>query len=347
MRLHKLSSMILAAAACYAAVAQADVFNMGSGLTSLETVHVGNPDNAADTASHSGNPAGQGAVGYNYAIGKYEVTAAQYTEFLNAVAGTDTYALYNTSMSGSYGSGIARSGSGTIGNPYTYTVDANFVNRPVNYVSWGDSARFANWLHNGQLAGAQGLSTTEDGAYYLNGATTNAALMAVSREADWKWAVTNEDEWYKAAYHDKAAGLAATYFNYPTSNSSPPGRDMADVSGNNANYYGTPYPIDPGKYTTVVGEFQLSDSPYGTFDQGGNVWEWNEALIASSSRGLRGGSFVSNSGNLLASYRYHDYPTAEGSSIGFRVASVPEPGSLIMLLGLALTALWYGWRRRV
>ncbi len=39
MRLHKLSSMILAAAAaCYAAVAQADVFHMGPGLTSLETV---------------------------------------------------------------------------------------------------------------------------------------------------------------------------------------------------------------------------------------------------------------------------------------------------------------------
>ena len=37
-----------------------------------------------------------GSVGYNYNIGKYEVTAGQYTEFLNAVARTDTYGLYNT-----------------------------------------------------------------------------------------------------------------------------------------------------------------------------------------------------------------------------------------------------------
>ena len=347
MRLHKLSSMILTAAACYAAVAQADVFNMGTGITSLETVQVGNPGNAADTAAHSGNPAGQGAVGYAYNIGKYEVTAAQYAEFLNAVADTDTYALYNSGMSNiSYGSGIARSG---ISGGYTYTVDADFVNRPVNYVSWGDSARFANWLHNGQLAGAQGLSTTEDGAYYLNGATTDAALMAVSREADWKWAVTSEDEWYKAAYHDKTAGLAATYFDYPTGTNSFPGRDMADVSGNNANYYtgSGAYPIDSGKYTTLVGEFQNSDSPYGTFDQGGNVWDRNESVLYGLERGARGGPFNSYLVSLLASARNSISPTYEYYDAGFRVASVPEPGSLAMLLGLALTAVWYGWRRRV
>ena len=68
--------------------AQADVFNMGgtrnadgtwTGLASLETVPVGDPGNAADTAAHSGNSAGQGAVAYSYNIGKYEVTAGQYT----------------------------------------------------------------------------------------------------------------------------------------------------------------------------------------------------------------------------------------------------------------------------
>ena len=356
MRLHKLSSMILAAAAaCYAAVAQADVFNMGTGLTSLETVQVGNPGNAADTASHSGNPAGQGAVGYNYAIGKYEVTAAQYAEFLNAVADTDTYGLYNGSMdSSTYGCQITRHGAS---GSYTYDfsgrpsgAESDWANRPVNYVSWGDSVRFANWLHNGQPTGAQSLSTTEDGAYYLNGATTNAGLLTVNREADWKWAVTSEDEWYKAAYHDKAAGLAATYFNYPTGNNSPPGRDMADVLGNNANYYtgSGAYPIDSGKYKTLVGEFQLSDSPYETFDQGGNVSEWNESVLYSSSRGLRGGDWYAGSGILASSYRgYYNSPTVESGGIGFRVASVPEPGSIIMLLGIALTALLYGWRRRV
>ena len=73
-----------------AITAQADVFNMGgtrnpttgtwTGLASLDIVTVGNPGNAADTAT------GYGSVGYTYQMGKYDVTAGQYTAFLNAVA---------------------------------------------------------------------------------------------------------------------------------------------------------------------------------------------------------------------------------------------------------------------
>ena len=88
----------VALAAMMASITQADVFNMPDEQTSLQFVPVGDPGNAADTAAHSGNSAGQGAVAYAYNIGKYEVTAGQYTAFLNAVGGVDTYALYNTNM---------------------------------------------------------------------------------------------------------------------------------------------------------------------------------------------------------------------------------------------------------
>ena len=340
MRLHKLSSMILAGAVvAFAVVAQAAPIT-------IATVPVGNPGNAGEWSGESYGGFGPnricGAVGYTYNIGKYEVTAGQYTAFLNAVGGVDTYALYNTSMSSTqYGSGIARS----VGSPYTYTVAADFANRPVNYVSWGDAARFCNWLHNGQPSGGQSLSTTEDGAYYLNGATTDAGLLAVSREADWKWAITREDEWYKAAYH-KNDGVTGNYFDYPTGVDTPaPGRDMADASGNNANYYGDPYPLDSPYRTTLVGEFQNSDSTYGTFDQGGNVAEWNETVVASSWRGLRGGSLNNYSVFLAASVRYSNTPAVEDDLIGFRVANVPEPGSLILLVSGAIVALIL-WRRR-
>ena len=81
-----------------------------------------------------------GAVAYEYNIGKYEVTAGQYVEFLNAVAATDTYGLYTALMgSGRYGSKIERSGSS---GSYTYSVAIDWANRPVNYVNWGDTARF-------------------------------------------------------------------------------------------------------------------------------------------------------------------------------------------------------------
>jgi formylglycine-generating enzyme required for sulfatase activity len=308
----------------------------------IETVPVGNPGNAGEWSGESYGGYGPdricGAVGYTYNIGKYEVTAGQYTEFLNAVADTDTYGLYNTSMwSSSYGCKIQRSGSS---GSYTYSVESDRANRPVNYVSWGDSARFANWLHNGQPTGAQGPSTTEDGAYYLDGATSRSALLAVNRESDWKWAITSEDEWYKAAYH-KNDGSTGNYWYYPTSGNSAPSNVLGSPTdpGNNAtyyDYYGTGtggYTVGSPYYRTEVGEFENSDSPYGTFDQGGNVWEWTEAVLYGSSRGLRGGAFNYIADALHASFRYKLYPTYayEVYDVGFRVSQVPEPATIVML----------------
>lgn len=64
----------------------------------IATVPVSNPGNAGELsgagAGGSGPDAIVGGVAYTYNIGKYEVTAGQYTEFLNAVAATDTYGLY-------------------------------------------------------------------------------------------------------------------------------------------------------------------------------------------------------------------------------------------------------------
>jgi formylglycine-generating enzyme required for sulfatase activity len=299
-----------------------------AGIT-METVAVGNPGNAADMRMQVDGTSGYGAVSYAYNIGKYEVTAGQYTAFLNAVAKTDTYALYNTNMDTAvydWGCNIKR--TGTSGN-YSYSVAADWANRPVNFVSWGDAARFTNWLHNGQPTGTQNLTTTEDGAYHLNGATSDSALLAVNRQAGWKWALASEDEWYKAAYYNPATG---TYFDYPTSSNTAPGRDLADASGNNANDASGGFLIGAPYYRTPVGALQNSDSPYGTFDQGGNVSEWNEANLYGSMRGVRGGDFSSTSvGFLQASARGYDFPSKDDPRYGFRVVEVPEPASMALL----------------
>ena len=325
---------------CLASIAQANVFKLGTALdgtvfTNLETVFVGNRGNDPDT--RYANP-GYGSVGYNYRIGKYEVTAKQYADFLNNKATTDgdPYGLYSTSMTGTIGCKIQRSGGGTVANPYSYTVAPDWANRPVNCVSYWDACRFANWLGNGQ-----GDNSTETGAYTLNG-YNDADGRTIQRNAGATWAVTSEDEWYKAAYYDPNKAGGAGYWLYPTSSNTAPGRDMADVSGNNANYYtgSGAYPIDSGKYTTIAGEFQNSDSPYGTFDQGGNVWEWNEAIMSGSYRGLRGGSFdYYDNVNLHAAYPIYVNQTDEYYDVGFRVSEVPEPATMALLALGGLVAL--------
>jgi MYXO-CTERM domain-containing protein len=95
---------------------------------------------------------------------------------------------------------------------------------------------------------------------------------------------------------------------------------------------------------TSKGSFTGSASPYGTFDQGGNVWEWNETIISSGVRGFRGGAHGGSPLLLGAAFRFHWGPSNQDLATGFRVAMIPEPSTGLLaiagLLGLA------GWRRR-
>ena len=342
-------AVLVAAAVCVALASAA------LAAVNIETVHVGNKNNAGELSGAGAGAIGPlalapdrvcGAVACEYSIGKHEVTAGQYTEFLNKVAATDPHGLYTTKMDtalNSWGCGINRSGSP---GSYTYAVAPDRANRPVNYVTWGDAARFANWLTNGQPAGVQDQTTTEDGSYFLNGATSNDALMAVTRKANARYVIPSEDEWYKAAYYDPNKPGGVGYWDYPTRTDTLPSNDVLSPDlGNNANFSQSGYTIGSPYYRTPVGEFENSASPYGTFDQGGNVWEWNEAIISSTCRGLRGGSWYYSVENLHAasridgSYDYGDLSTNEDGNIGFRVVEVPEQATLSLLALGGLVAL--------
>jgi formylglycine-generating enzyme required for sulfatase activity len=293
------------------------------GAVTIEYVTVGDAGNAADTT-------GYGAVAYAYQIGKYEVTNAQYAEFLNNVAASNPNGLYNASMGSDARGGITQ--SGTSGS-FTYAVKANMGDKPVNYVSIADAMRFTNWINNGQ-----GSATTESGAYDMSISFANN-VHGVSANV---WLPT-EDEWYKAAYYQPAAagGDSDNYWLYPTQSNTIPTMGTVDATGNITNdaadvvnyANGANWNSLGGNLTTVGSAGIMSDSFYGAYDLGGNVREWNEAVISSGVRGLRGGSWNHSEASLSAADRYSLVAVSEFRVIGFRLAgAVPEPSRVMLTL---------------
>lgn len=275
----------------------------------IPTVPVGNVGNAPNST-----PLGPyGSVAYTYNIGTTEVTNSQYATFLNAVAFDDTNSLYNSNMAGSFG-GINRTGS--IG-AFVYNTVSGRENHPVNFVSFWDAARFANWLHNGQPMGFQDNSTTENGAYALT--PSSIAANSVTRSANWQWAIASSNEWHKAAYHQPAAqgGDIDSYWLYPTSSNTTPGAGQANFL--------------PSAVGNTVPVASYAANYYGTYDMGGNVYERTDTPLAFTRGPLWGGAFDNIAGWLTPLNPIAPPPAEEREQIGFRVVSIPAPSAVALL----------------
>lgn len=314
-------------------------------LVDIQTVTVGDAGNAADGTG------GYGAVAYEFNIGKYEVTIGQYTTFLNSVAAitSESYIvdLWHPNMASNLNiAGISRGGSGVLADPYSYS-EIGSGNRPIAYVNWFDAARFANWVNNGATNGA----STETGAYTLNGAISGVTL----KNAGATWYLPSEDEWYKAAYY-KGGGTDAGYWFYTTQSDTAPSNNIGDAP-NQANYrYNNLFSVTQSatydsnqNYLTEVGAFSGSASSFGTYDQGGNLWEWNDAVDLATRRGVRGGTYGDTVPyGLQSNVRSSDLPQDSYDYLGFRLATVPEPSAL-SLVALSFMGLGGGYvlvRRR-
>jgi formylglycine-generating enzyme required for sulfatase activity len=309
----------------------------------IPTVPVGDAGNVADST-------GYGAVAYDYRIGTTEVTNAQYVEFLNAkAASTNGLGLFSPFMELEPRGGIIQIG---VPGSYAYSTKPNMADKPVNYVSWHDAIRFANWLNNGQ-----GDGDTETGAYTILGGHWFTNYQSITRNAGATWVLANEDEWYKAAYFQPAdqGGDADNYWLYPTASNELPSiatanavGDISNPGANVANFtLGGDWNGQNGNVKTVGSAGPLSNSFYGTADQGGNVIEWNETLVSTTARGMRGASFdLIDIQTISAMNRSGRYGTYERDYIGFRVAMVPEPSTYALAAIGAVTLLAVRRRKR-
>jgi formylglycine-generating enzyme len=288
----------------------------------MEFVFIGDPGNPIDPITNSGK------VDIIFQIGKYQITNAEYAEFLNAVAvQADCYSLYNVNMDNGLFGGIKRTKRGDC---YFYEPLEGYFDLPVVYVSWFDAARFCNWLHFGKpKLGESVLGTTEGtseiGAY-------NTSLFSDGREIqnvkthnpDAEYWVPSLDEWNKAAYFDPSKNGSGGYWLFPTQSDEKPQAIAPPGDYFSANYYDFKWAA-PEPYLTPVGSYKFATSFYGTHDQGGNVWEWVETLRGNYHRWVRGGGATTFDHALSRLNVDSEYSDHKLYIFGFRVAKTVEP----------------------
>lgn len=262
---------------------------------------------------HPGNPPdpvfGHGAVAESFEIGRYELTNADYADFLNAVARvSDPYFLYETSMGDGLFGGIRRR---TETGGYVYAAKPGWAERPATYLNWYRLARLANWLHFGRPnTGESRFGTTEGdaahGAYDTRHFTAPDSDVVVreelpaGRNPGARYFLPTEDEWFKAAHYDPDRPGGRPYWTYPVRTDEPPDNRPPPGGANSVNHVVEHFCIGMPFVLTEVGAFQAAMSYFGTQDQGGNVWEWTESWrvpkgaddwrASEPARVLRGGS---------------------------------------------------------
>jgi len=274
----------------------ADTISWGGTTVNMDFVTVGNAGNAGDTVTGGRDGlTGYGSVGYDYRMGKYEVSSNQY----HAVVDADEGDLLSTFS----------------GWPQ---------NRPAADISLADMAMFANWLTSGDVT---------QGAYEIteNVGEDRVELTGIDRVSaldtyDPVYALPTDDEWYKAAYH-KNDGATGNYWSYTTGSDDEPMGVAGGTAPNTA--------VVSDRFFTETADVDNAGglSPYGTMGQGGNVWERTESLIPEEANNytpghysVRGGSFARDHTRTLSTYGILEKDAYDNSTHqGFRVVAL-EPG---------------------
>ena len=306
--------------------AHADTFGSVGNTFTIGFVPIGNAGNAADGS-------GYGAVPYNFNMSTFAISQDQ---------------IVKATASGA----ISLGGGAWVGS------------QPAANVTWYQAAAFVNYLNT---------STGHAAAYNLNPGATALTLWSSAqawqaggenlyRNKDAYYFLPSDNEYYKAAYYDPNKAGGAGYWLYATGSDAIPTAVASGTTAGTAVYNGVA--SQPAAVDQSGGL-----SPYGTRGQSGNVFEWQETAFdgvnnsSSEDRAIRGGGWSFSESYLRSSFRASPFPTGtppplgtpapsgtpvpSGTPIppgsinlvGFRVASVPEPSCMILMIGSGLILL--------
>ena len=193
---------------------------------------------------------------------------------------------------------------------YDKQVSCEDDNLPVVNVTFHEMCRFCNWLTTGSV---------EKGTYKF---IDNIPHMT-NKDG---YYIPNENEWHKAAFYDPNK---ERYNLYATSNNEPPAPcALFSVDKNRANYFFEERTEDTllqrdyekncdGKIIPVC-SFINSFSPFGTYDQNGNIWEITDT-DSSTTKFIKGGSAFSSIYSLKSTFKSVCDINTASREIGFRV----------------------------
>lgn len=326
MRSTSLSAILMAGLAliCLSGRAYCGTFGSGANTFTIDFVDIGNPGNPADV---TGMPNPAGAVSYGYKIAKYEVSE-------------DMIAKANAE------GGLA------------LTKDNRGADKAATSITWNEAARFVNWLNTSKgFAPAYKFAIKPGDATYAANVNNQIQLWTAGdpgynaanpyRNSLAFYFLPSVDEWYKAAFYDPAAGV---YYDYATGSNTAPTPVRFGTDPGTA-VYGQPlggYPDQTPPYVPPASIYEAGGlSPYGTMAQDGNAMEWEETDLnlvngpVTDQRGIRKSYWSSgvDAADLLATSRFAIPPANQINTLGFRVAAVPEPGTMSLLALSALVSL--------
>lgn len=285
---------------------RADTFGAGPNTFTVDFVNIGNPGNADDAGAGGGlYSSPYGGVAYGYRMGKFEISQEQ-------VEKASTGGLV-----------------GMLPSPHT---GAEPTSR-----NWLQAAAFVNWLntttghqaaYNLTYSGSWSMTLWSSGDAWQTGGENRY------RHKDAYYFLPSEDEWYKAAYHQND-GMTANYWDYATGSNSVPTQELTGGTIPGSAVFFDPVAIvNPGDPTDANLAGGLS--AYGTMGQNGNLSEWTESDLAgvngsaNATRVTRGGAWNGPESYLRSSDRVIGDPNLDHFH-GFRVASIPEPTTALLL----------------
>lgn len=325
-------------------------------VSGIDFVTVGAVGNAAwaGNGDPSDRAIGRGSVNYQYNIGKFEVTSAQWVEFFNAAYDRPAGYTIPHLAPPSFWGGVPTTPTHTENpNARRWTTTSQSAMLPTGDISWRMAAIYCNWLHNGKATNREAFL---NGAYDVStfGYQGTVFTDQLTHNPDARYWVPTWDEWLKAAHYDPVKingdGSLGGWWLYPNKSDvapvyGPPGvmvngvPTQANAGWNQLDFPGfNPYAVQLGAYPNV-------QSPWGLFDTAGGTREWTEeALLVAgiwpTARVFENSawSFPEATISDRIGPREGDFPSLSTYDLGFRIAtSVPAPGISALGLGLILS----------